>query len=382
MIGLVPVEAAAARDQNLLVMEKVERELLVIRDIELFHVNLREDVERRLGLHGRDAVDLVERAPDEVALVADAAARTHIRLDALVSAKRRLHDGLRRHVRAKAHVREHVHAQDEVAHAAKVARQNHPADTVARDHVALRKAGEGHARQVRGKRRDGGVLDAVHAQTIIDLVREDHELVTAGDINDFLEHLARIDGAGGVVRVNDDDGLSAARNLGLHVGDVRHPLGLLVADIVNRIAAGKRGTGGPQRIVGAGDEDLVAVIKQGVHGQLDELGNAVAGIDVLHVHVGQALELRILHDRLASGEQAARVRVTLALGELLAHVLHDLVGRAEAERRRVADVELENSLALRLHACRLVNDRATDVIEHVVELVGLLELAHEDAPFI
>ena len=103
---------------------------------------------------------------------------------------------------------------------------------------------------------------------------------------------------------------------------------------------------------------------------------------MLHVHVGQVLELRILHDRLASGEQAARVRVALALGELLTHVLHDLVGRAEAERRRVADVELENSLTLRLHASRLVNDRATDVIEHVVELVGLLELAHEDAPFI
>ena len=117
-----------------------------------------------------------------------------------------------------------------------------------------------------------------------------------------------------------------------------------------------------------------------MHGQLDELGDAVARVDVLHLDVGQPLDLGVLHDRLAGGEQAARVRVALALRELLAHVLHDLVRRAKAERRGVADVELENALALGLHAGGLVNDGAADVIQDVVELRGLLELSHGALP--
>ena len=61
--------------------------------------------------------------------------------------------------------------------------------------------------------------------------------------------------------------------------------------------------------------------------------------------------------------------------------MHDLVGRAEAKGRGVADVELEDAQALVLHAGRLVGHGTADVIEDVVELVGLLELTHGGAPF-
>ena len=225
------------------------------------------------------------------------------------------------------------------------------------------------------------MLVAVHAQAVVDLVREDHELVAPRDLHDLLENLARVHRARGVVGVDDDDGLGVARDLGLHVGEVGRPLGLLVAEVVHRRAARERGAGGPQRIVRARDEDLVPAVEQHVHAELDELGDAVAGVDAVHAHVGQVLDLRVLHDGLARGEEASGVRVALALRQLLAHVVDDLVGRAETEGRGVADVELEDAQALVLHAGSLVGHGTADVVEDVVELVGLLELTHGRAPF-
>ena len=101
---------------------------------------------------------------------------------------------------------------------------------------------------------------------------------------------------------------------------------------------------------------------------------------MLHLNVGQALDLRILHDRLARGEQAARVGIAFAVGQLLAHVLDDLVGRAETEGRRVADIELEDALALVLHTGSLVDDGTAHVIQDVIELGGFRKSTHGGAP--
>lgn len=51
----MPVERAAVADEDVLVMQQVERELLVRVDVEAFDVDLREDVERGLRLDGGDA---------------------------------------------------------------------------------------------------------------------------------------------------------------------------------------------------------------------------------------------------------------------------------------------------------------------------------------
>ncbi len=59
MVGLVPVEALARYQQDLLLVQKVECELLVVGDVELLGVDLREDVETALGFTAGDAVDLL-----------------------------------------------------------------------------------------------------------------------------------------------------------------------------------------------------------------------------------------------------------------------------------------------------------------------------------
>ncbi len=51
MIRILPVECTAMTDQNMLVMQQIQRKLLVGVNIELLDVQLREDIERRFRLN-------------------------------------------------------------------------------------------------------------------------------------------------------------------------------------------------------------------------------------------------------------------------------------------------------------------------------------------
>ena len=81
VVGLSPVEAAAARNQDLLLVQQVKSELFVIGDVELFNIHLGEDVERRTRLNHRDAVNLVECLIHKVSLLVDTAAGTDVVVD-------------------------------------------------------------------------------------------------------------------------------------------------------------------------------------------------------------------------------------------------------------------------------------------------------------
>ena len=189
------------------------------------------------------------------------------------------------------------------------------------------------------------------------------------DLDDLLQHLARVERAGGVVGVDDDDGLGVGGDLRAYVIDVRVPVGLLVAKVVDGLAACEVDACGPKRVVGGRDQHLVAVVQKGVHRDGDELRDAVAGVDVVHLDVGNALDLVVLHDGLAGGEEAPAVRIALGLAQLACHVLDDLVGGAEAEGRGVADVELQHVRAALLHAVGLLDHGTTHVVQDVIELV-------------
>ena len=66
----------------------------------------------------------------------------------------------------------------------------------------------------------------------------------------------------------------------------------------------------------------------------------------------------------------------------MSHVLNNLVGRAEPERGRVADVQFQNAHALGLHARSFVHNRTTNIVQNVIKLRGFLELTHRYAPLI
>ncbi len=236
---------------------------------------------------------------------------------------------------------------------------------------------------------------AVVQRLVVDLVGQDDQLVLAGHLDDLPEHALGIQRAGRVVRVDDDDRLGVARHLALDVLDVGHPVGLLVAQVVHRRAAGQGHRGGVQRVVGRRDQHLVAAVEQRVQAHGDELGGAVAEVDIVHRHAADVLFLRVVHHRLARREQALAVGVASRMRHVADHVLHDLVRRFQAEHGEVADVQLDDLVALFLHLPGLVEHRSADVVADVGQLARLgdgfqraswgsvalqnIEFNHEDA---
>ena len=197
-----------------------------------------------------------------------------------------------------------------------------------------------------------------------------------GQGHDLLERLFGIDGARGVVRVDHHDALGTGRDLGFHVLKVGLPAGLLVAEVVHGLAAGQGHGSGPQRVVRGGDQDLVAVVQQRHEGHGDELADAVAEVDVVHVDVLDAAGLVVLRDGGAGGEDAAGIAVPLGVRQVADHVHQDRVRRFKSKRRGVSDVQFEDPVTLRLHLLGGLKNRSTDVVKDVVKLGGLPEFCH------
>ncbi len=74
VVRFLPVERTAVADEDMLVMQQVKRELLIGMDVELLHIDLREDVERRFRFDRSDAWNIVEHVVHQLALIVDAAA--------------------------------------------------------------------------------------------------------------------------------------------------------------------------------------------------------------------------------------------------------------------------------------------------------------------
>ena len=86
MIRILPVECTAMTDQNMLVMQQIQRKLLVGVNIELLDVQLREDLERRFRLNCGHAGNFIEHLIDQFALLVHTATWLDVLLDALMPA--------------------------------------------------------------------------------------------------------------------------------------------------------------------------------------------------------------------------------------------------------------------------------------------------------
>ena len=211
---------------------------------------------------------------------------------------------------------------------------------------------------------------------VVDLVGEQQQLVLAREIDHLLEDFAGVHRAGGVVRVDHHDRLGAVGDLRLQIGDVGLPALGLVAQVVHRRAAGQRRRRRPQRIVRGGNEHLVAVVQQRLQRHRDELGDAVAEIDVVDVESRKALDEFVAGEHRAAGAgDALGVGIALRVRQRLDHVAHDDVGRLEAERRGITDVQLEDPVTLGLESRRVIVHRAADLVQDVLQLRRLRERA-------
>ena len=254
---------------------------------------------------------------------------------------------------------------------------HHPAGAVAADAVGLGEPAEGQAQHVVTGVRRGVVVHRVVVQDLlVDLVGHHDQIVAAGDVDQAPDRLLAVDGAGGVVGVDDDDGVRVLGDLRLEVGQVGVPAVALVAPVVHRGAAGQRDRAGPQRVVGRRHQDLVAVVHERLEHHRDQLGDAVADEDVVDGDVAQAALLVVVRDRRPGGVDALAVAVPLGLGQVVHDVGDDRVRRLEPERRRVADVQLQDPVSLGLQPLGLDQDRSADVVPHVLQLLALADPTH------
>ena len=94
------------------------------------------------------------------------------------------------------------------------------------------------------------------------------------------------------------------------------------------------------------------------------------------VDVAQAAALVELRDRRTRRVDALAVAVALRVRQVVHDVGDDRLGRVEPERRGVADVQLEDVVALGLQPLSLEQDRTPDVVADVLQLAALSDLAH------
>ncbi len=360
--------------QDLLLQQQVLDQLLVVVDLVHVRIEAREGVQGAAGLDAAHPGDRVQTLPRDVALLEQPAAGQDQVLDALMPAERDLDCVLSRHVGAQAGRGEQVDALEEAGRVLLRAGDRHPPRPVSGHPVGLREAVVGQAQQVGGEGGQGDVLGVVVEDLVVDLVGQEQQLVPAGQLHQLFEYLERVHGARRVVRVDDQQGLGLVRDLRLDVLDVGIPLVGLVAQVVHRRAPGQGRHRRPQRVVRRRDQHLVAVVEQGLHRHRDQLGDAVAEVDVVDVELREARhEFVAGDDGPARRRDALRLRVTLGVGQRGDHVLHDRLRRLEPERRRVADVELEDAVPLRLEPRGVRVHRPADLVQHVLQLRGLLE---------
>ncbi|SIM46554.1 Uncharacterised protein [Mycobacteroides abscessus subsp. abscessus] len=364
-------------DEDLLLLEQVQCETLVVDDPEALHVQLGEQVQGAVGLPAAHPVDRVELAVGQVALLLQPPTGQDEVVDGLVAAQGGLDRVLGRDVGAHAHVGQQLDALQIVPRLPQRPGDGQPPGPVPGHPVGLGQPGEGQAQHVvLGQHRGVDHLGAVVGDLLVDLIGEQHEFVLAGQVHDGLQGLAGVHRPGGVVGVDHDDALGARGDLGPQVLDVGVPPVGLVAQVVHRGAAGQGDGGRPQRVVRGGHEDLVPGIAEGLQGQGDHLRDPVAQEHLVRLQIQDALGLVVLHDGGARGVDAPRVRVALGVRQVPDHVHHHRVRGFEAERRGVADVQPQDPMPLGLHPLGLLQHRAADVVEDVMELVGLPELSH------
>ncbi|EKE16763.1 MAG: hypothetical protein ACD_10C00814G0001 [uncultured bacterium] len=87
-----------------------------------------------------------------------------------------------------------------------------------------------------------------------------------------------------------------------------------------------------------------------------------------------------MHDRLARRENPFRIRVTRRVGQIADDVLLNFFRRIKTERGEIADVQLDDLVALFLHLLGELQNGAADVIADVGKLGRLLDLFHERCP--
>ena len=246
LLGIRHVEARARDDEHVLALQQLHREPPVVEPGDLLDVDARERVERPPRRHHLQERGPLHAAKERPPLPPEAPVLRGEIVDALHPPERRLHRPLPRDVGAEAQRGEQLETFEVVGRVLLLAAEEDPAGAHAAGAVHLGEPAEGRAERALAERRHGDVLGAVVEDAVVDLVREEHQAVPLGDAHQRLDRLARVDRAGGVVGVDEDQRARARGDQRLDLGGVGDEAVLGAAEVVDGARAGDRDGRRPQ----------------------------------------------------------------------------------------------------------------------------------------
>src|SRR3970040_2832392 len=126
-------------------------------------------------------------------------------MNALEAAECRLHGPLTRYVAAEAKRSKQVQGREITLRTFDRAAERNPADAITASTIDLRKPAESGTQRIATERRHGHELGVVIRHLIVDLVAHHDEAVMGRELRQRRATFAVIDGAGGVVGIEDDD---------------------------------------------------------------------------------------------------------------------------------------------------------------------------------
>ena len=266
---------------------------------------------------------------------------------------------LHRHRAAQPAVGQLLHRRDDIIQAGRAAAR-HPARAPAGREVRLREARERDDRRIRIEVAVG--LDgAVEAEVAVDLVGEDEQAVLVGEVQQGAPGLGRVDRAGRVVGVDDDERARRRRDEALQVIEIRHPAARRVEPVVLRLGVELGQHGRVQRIGRHRHEHFAARVDDRAERQLDPFRGSRGDEDAIGGD-RESVARVFAGDRLARGRDAGRRPVVVVA---VAHRPFDrgdqVRRRLETKGDRIADVQVADPRAGGLDFLRFRNDIADGV---------------------
>ena len=242
-----------------------------------------------------------------------------------------------------------------------------PAATSARPRVFLGNTLERDARNVADVFGKCVGVSAIVRNLVVDFVADDEQVVALCDIHDFLEDFERVDHAGRVVRVQNEDARDArvVLHLVLEFFEVWVPVVFRLQAVGDGGRVGVGRFGRTVRAVSRGRSDNAGVHRQEAVDGGDGVTEAVEEQDVVDVNLCAAELVVLFHQKFAGLEHALGGAVTVAavrLGEVHDDIL-DPVGNLALLFDRVADIFPVDGEAECLELVCLLHDLADFVRE-------------------
>ncbi len=242
-----------------------------------------------------------------------------------------------------------------------------PAATSARPRVFLGNALERDARHVADVFGESVGVGAIVRNLVVDFVADDEQVVTLRDIHDFLEDVERVDHAGRVVRVQDEDARDArvVLHLVFKFFQVRVPVVLGLETVGDGGRVGMCRFGGTVGAVSRSRSDDAGVHREQAVDGGDGVTEAVEEQNVVDVDLCAAELVVFLDQEFAGLEHALGGAVAVAAVRLdeVDHDVLDPVGNLALLFNRVADVFPVDGEAECLELVCLLHDLADFVRE-------------------